>query len=351
MSKFCAKCGANIAPTAGFCPLCGFTANAKLPAAPEKSFVSQSSEKPVSQAMPQNQSKPQPQPQSQKSKKSPLGIIPIIIAAVMGIISIILLILLLIPDNSCDFCDKKATDKTKISDEIIINHCDDCHDKCTLCGKDATHPGKIASGKFVFMCDKCQNYIDSNMVAYTDETTTEPTDGFFVGEPDNNNVNVPEITKNPDTTQEHPNPESETTTKSSNNPSGDNNISNSATTAKPSTNSTSQSAKETTTKAPKINYETDGKLVYKNYEIKVNSFDSHNKNVTFKIANAADSEFKEGGIDIYYRTLDENKKQIDGERFVYVEFKDGKSSFECPLIIPDGTSTVQFFTKTKNSNA
>lgn len=326
MSKFCAKCGANIAENAGFCPLCGFAANAKLPPAPVKKA---------------EQIKPaEPAAKPQKTKKNPLGIIPIIIAAVSLFITFILLILLLIPDNKCDLCGEKA--KTKTEKDYNVRYCDECEDVCTLCGEKGARLGKLASGKTVFMCEKCEEYIENN----AEFKTQAPSDKFNETEPSKYFANNTEDKYKPAQAQNRLPTENETTEKRDDISGGKNNVSGSST-SEESSDVTTQPKQETSAEA-KTDYIPKGKLNYKGCEFKVKNFDPKNKTVTFEIVRL-DPEFKDSAINIKCKNLDKNGEPIGTESTISVNFSDipkvGDVSEKAVVPIDSDAATIQFSTE------
>lgn len=296
MSKFCAKCGADIAPKAGFCPLCGFAANAKLPAAvPEKKAE-------------------QPQPkanvaQPKKSKKSPLGIISIVVAVISTILSIILFILLLLPDNNkCDFCDEKA------------------------------------SGDAIFVCDKCRDYIEQNIAVET--YTPSVTEHDKSPDKDSSGSKPPKADSDLSVTDKTTKPNTE-----ENNHGGvsvsPNEVSTEAATADsaaPSKNSAESSNKKTD-----IKFKTEDELDYNGCVVKLNKIDVDDNTTTkvnFKVA-SVDPEFSKKEVYLTYRTYDENGNVITDNIKICVTFKDvpkpGDVSTDASIDVKDGTSTVEFY--------
>lgn len=314
MSKFCAKCGANLAANAGFCPLCGFAANAKLPvAAPEK--------KPVQQKAAETA------PQSKNSKKSPLGIIPIIIAAVTTVVAIILLVLLLLPDNKCDICGEKSATEYSLSE--------------------------IASDKTVFLCDDCIDYINPDTVVDTAESHST--------EPDVESGINADTTKKQLETQKHPQIKDETTTKQNNISGGDHNISESSTATLKASESISQNNSGTNDIPAKVDepdiiktpINIDGcKLTP--VELFEDGKDTYK--VNFKVAETS-SNFKKQSITLKFRALDKDNKELKIEKnytTIAIDFngqpKKGDEYTSTGFKIPDRTAVIEFYVDTANKS-
>lgn len=326
MSKFCAKCGANIAPNAGFCPLCGFAANAKLPLAPQKN----ASQPKVSAPSPA----PAPVPQPQKQKKSPFGLIAAVIAAVSTIVAVILLILLLLPDNNCDICGKKA--KTEKSPNEAIEWCEECNGKCTLCGKSGKEFGELASGQNVYLCYECDNYIEENKVVDITEPVESETEEITAG---NFFVNIPEETKKPITPSFN-----EETTKQNNISGGDHSGSEPSTATTKATESTSQNNAGTNDKTAKSDKPTIKKSTIDADGCKLTPVDLLDNKATF-IINEVDPEFKEEIVYLEYTAFDEKGNKIVSNT-IRIEFdgqvKKGNKYTSSTLHIPANAASIDF---------